>query len=86
MNKPVIKDTFFMIAAVILIVLLIANLVATGLVWDRLNIMTTVLTARRSLPCEAIPVRFVLDEPECADKLLRAMNLTNVRVSARNLT
>ena len=37
--------------------------------------------ARRSLPCESIPVRFVLDDPVCADKLLLAMNVTNVRVS-----
>ena len=28
----------------------------------------------------AVPVRFVLDEPECADKLLRAMNVTRVRI------
>ncbi len=38
---------------------------------------------RRSLPCEAIPVRFVLDDPVCADKLLRAMNVTNARILPR---
>jgi DNA-binding response OmpR family regulator len=26
----------------------------------------------------------ILEDPECADKLLRAMNVTNVRVVARN--
>ena len=35
---------------------------------------------RRLLPCEAIPIRFVLDDPVCADRLLRAMNVTNVGV------
>ena len=35
------------------------------------------------LPCPAIPTRFVLDDPECADKLLRAMNVTNVRILPR---
>ena len=38
---------------------------------------------RSDLPCAAIPTRFVLDEPECADKLLRVMNVTNVRILPR---
>ena len=33
-----------------------------------------------SLPCAAIPTRFVMEHPDCADKLIRAMNVTNVRV------
>ncbi len=37
----------------------------------------------KSLPCAAIPTRYILEEPECADKLLQAMNVTNVRVVAR---
>ena len=35
---------------------------------------------RDSLPYAAIPTRFVMEEPECADKLLRTMNVTNVRI------
>ena len=31
-------------------------------------------------PCAAIPTRFVVEHPDCADKLLRSMNVTNVRV------
>ena len=41
------------------------------------------LKNRRSLPCESIPIRFVLDDSVCADKLLLAMNVTNVRVLAK---
>ena len=33
-----------------------------------------------SLPCAAIPTRFVMEHPDCADKLLMSMNVTNVRV------
>ena len=33
-----------------------------------------------SLPCAAIPTRFVMEHPDCADKLIRSMNVTNVRV------
>lgn len=38
----------------------------------------------RSLPCEAIPVRFVHESPACAQRLLDAMNLTNVHVADVN--
>ena len=31
-------------------------------------------------PCAAIPTRFVVEHPDCADKLLRSMNVTNVRI------
>ena len=31
-------------------------------------------------PCAAIPRRFVMEHPDCADELLRSMNVTNVRV------
>lgn len=32
------------------------------------------------LPCGALPTRFLLDSPECAQRLLQAMNVSNVRV------
>lgn len=38
----------------------------------------------RSLPCEAIPVRFVQESPACAQRLLDAMNVTNVHVGDVN--
>jgi len=31
-------------------------------------------------PCLAIPTKFILQEPECAGKLLRAANISNVRI------
>jgi len=67
---------------VLIAVLLVANLCVTGMILKQGRPVLPAVT--RSLPCEAVPVRFVLDEPECADKLLRAMNVTNVRVVARN--
>jgi len=33
-----------------------------------------------ALSCQAIPTRLILEDPECADKLLRAMNVTGVRI------
>ncbi len=40
--------------------------------------------SRSTLPCTAIPTKLVLQDPECADKLLRAMNVTNVRILPRS--
>jgi hypothetical protein len=37
-------------------------------------------TSKGSLPCGAVPTRFVIEEPECADRLLRSMNVTNVHI------
>ena len=34
----------------------------------------------RPLSCAAIPTKLILEDPECVDKLLRAMNVTRVRV------
>ena len=35
---------------------------------------------REPLPCKAVPTRFVIEEPDCANKLLKSMNVTNVRI------
>ena len=35
---------------------------------------------RDVLPCRALPVKFVIEEPDCANKLLKWMNITNVRI------
>ena len=69
--------------SVLIIVLLI--LILMGVMAD---IIITVRTApstpaKPSLPCAAIPTRYVLEYPECADRLLRAMNVTNVRILPR---
>lgn len=39
-----------------------------------------------ALPCAALPTRFVLYEPVCAQKLLDAMNVSEVRVRSANTT
>ena len=38
-----------------------------------------------SLPCAAIPTGFVMEYPDCADKLLKSMNVTKLQIrSARH--
>jgi len=36
------------------------------------------------LPCAAVPTEFVMQHTECADHLLRSMNMTNVRIQRFN--
>jgi len=66
------------ILLVIVVVLLLANIIVSGFLLKQGKAASNV--PRRSLHCEAVPVRFILDEPACADKLLKAMNLTRVKV------
>ena len=63
-----------------IVVLLILVLVAIGV-----DIMITLrLLAREAekpfLSCSAVPTDFILENPDCADKLAKSMNFTNVHV------
>jgi hypothetical protein len=44
------------------------------------NLTCPPVIAPRSLPCQSIPLRYVEDEPICADKLLHAMNITSSHI------
>lgn len=59
------------------------------LVTMTVNIVVTIkshwpVACESSLPCSAIPTRFVLEYPDCADKLVRAMNITDVHIVTFN--
>ena len=64
-----------------LVLLSVANLVAVlFLVHER-----DAAAARpppRDLPCPAVPMRLIEEDPACVNKLLAAMNVTNVRIVA----
>ena len=66
----------------LLSLLVAADLLLTVRLFDHTERTCQQAEARDTLPCPAIPTRFVLDDPECANKLLRAMNVTTVRVRA----
>lgn len=55
---------------------MVGNLLMTMQIMSRLALEDV----RHPLPCPAIPTRFVLEEPACAQRLLEAMNVTNVRI------
>ena len=75
-----------MILLVVIAVLLTANLVITSIILSRSTGKVLCPAKSKSLPCEAMPIKFALDNPDCANKLLRAMNVTNVKVLPRNST
>ncbi|MBU0717176.1 MAG: hypothetical protein KJ749_02925 [Planctomycetes bacterium] len=72
--------------AALLVLILITQVVEWALLL-RLNEDVARLTDDRArkatLPCAALPTRFVLESPECAQKLLDAMNVSNVRIVSR---
>ncbi|MHC4748812.1 MAG: hypothetical protein ACYTFW_02960 [Planctomycetota bacterium] len=74
------KMTWQMILLICIVGLLVTNvLVVTKLVLG-LERLKSCQHRRESLPCQGVPTKFVIEEPECADKLLRSMNVTNVRI------
>ena len=36
--------------------------------------------ADSALPCAAVPIGFVAEYPQCADRLVESLNITNVRI------
>lgn len=81
---PNIRTNWQMILMVCIVGLSLANiLVATKIALD-LERLQSCQQKRGSLPCQAVPTRFVMEEPECANKLLKSMNVTNVHISTIN--
>jgi len=70
------------IGLVILLVSIVDVLCILRLSAEAKSTITEIQT-RKVLPCAAIPTRHILQEPERANKLLQAMNMTNVRVLPR---
>jgi len=63
-----------------ILVLLMINVVMTMKLSMNIQKSQPGSVQREPLSCEAIPVRFVIEEPECTNRLLRSMNITNVSI------
>jgi len=64
----------------LLAVSLVINLMLALVLLHRVETPPVTTEVARPLSCAAIPTKLILEDPECADKLLRTMNVTNVRV------
>ena len=82
---PIKKVAFQKILTVCIFVILMINIILIAKIALDLKRLKSCQNQRESLPCQAVPIRFVMDEPECADKLLKSMNVTNVRVLPRGI-
>ena len=73
------KKPFWRIVLLVCVLgLVLANLLMATRLASKIEQIQPCPQKRRSLPCEAIPIEFAMGEPRCANKLLRAMNVTNV--------
>ena len=71
-------------------------LIAAGLLLAVNVILTLLLVTRpaiecqcsikKSLPCESVPISWAVTHYDCANSLLLAMNVTNVKFRPKNLT
>ena len=66
--------------AVLLFISMLANLVLALVLFHRAGAPAAISQARPPFPCQAIPIKLILEDPACADKLLRAMNVSNVHI------
>ena len=77
---PNIRINWQMILMVCIIGLSVTNILLVMKIAFGLERLQSCQHSRGSLPCQAITTRFVMEEPECANKLLRSMNVTNVHI------
>jgi hypothetical protein len=65
---------------VLLLVVSVIDMIISVRTKAALNTTCPPVIVPRTLPCEAIPLRYIEDEPVCADKLLHAMNITSSHI------
>ena len=76
-------DRILLFAIFILLILDIAiHLVDNGLGDERQTYEMSNCSPRQVLYLPALPTRYVHENPECTDKLLDAMNITNVHIGS----
>ena len=69
-----------MVLEVCILVFLMANVVMTLRLSLNMRQSSMNLEPREQLPCKAIAIRFVIEEPDCANKPLRSMQVTNLSI------
>ncbi len=77
------KPVWRVVLLVCVLGLVLINLLITMRFASKIDQVQSCSQKRKSLPCEAIPIKFAIEEPQCANRLLRAMNITNVNFSPR---
>jgi len=75
-----------LIVVLLIVILLIANLMVSVWIIYEIGKSCQYPAKTKLLPCESMPIKFALENPDCANKLLEVMNVTNVKILLRNST
>ena len=67
------------IGIVIIALLLALNAYMTFRIEDMLDQYQNETRNKKSLPCESVPIEWAINHYECANSLLLAMNVTNLK-------
>jgi hypothetical protein len=65
--------------------LLVVNVILTSLLISKPAVECQ-CSVRKPLPCESVPISWAVDNYDCANSLLLAMNVTNVKFRPKNST
>lgn len=79
-----IKKYWYMVVVICLIIVMAVNLMMTIKISQDIKAIRAIPVKARSLACEAIPIRFAMNHPNCANELLYYMNVTNVQFLPRS--
>ena len=74
------------VCCVVVILLLAANLYMSFQMQSMLDQLEISAKPKKSLPCESVPISWAVKNYECANSLLLAMNVTNVKFQPKNST
>lgn len=72
--------------SVFILALLITNLVMSFSLNEKLSDICDVGKSQKSQLCEAVPITWAVKNYDCANSLLLAMNVTNVKFQLKNST
>ena len=67
-------------------IFLAVNVILTSLQLSRPRVECQYPAKQKSLPCESVPLDWAVNYPDCANGLLLAMNVTNVKFQPKNST
>ena len=76
----------YMILLVVAGILLVVNVILTSLLLTGPTGRVQCPVKSKSLPCESVPLNWAVNNVDCANSLLRAMNVTNVNILPKNST
>ena len=67
-------------------ILLIVSMILTSMLLAKPAIECQCPAKSKTLPCESVPLNWAVNNADCANRLLLAMNVTNVKFQAKNST